>query len=295
LHRARTLRLAPLGAALGYALCASSSAAAQSDWTEPLAPFEIGEGLYYVGTAGLAAYLFTSDEGHILIDVPLEENVERIVANVRSLGYEPADIRIQLASHAHFDHVGGLARMGAITGAELVLSDADARYVAEGRDFGLGGTAGYAAARPDRTIGHLESVSLGRWRLTAHLTPGHTAGCTSWSGEVEIEGRPYTFVSVCSLSVLGSYRLVGPEPTYEGQGRDYCRSVAHLRTLEPEVFIAPHGTFYGLGEKLAARAAGDALAFVERERYARYLENAERSIERTLAEQGHAGGCAALR
>jgi metallo-beta-lactamase class B len=185
--------------------------------------------------------------------------------------------------------------MGAITGAELVLSDADARYVAEGRDFGLGGTAGYAAARPDRTIGHLESVSLGRWRLTAHLTPGHTAGCTSWSGEVEIEGRPYTFVSVCSLSVLGSYRLVGPEPTYEGQGRDYCRSVAHLRTLEPEVFIAPHGTFYGLGEKLAARAAGDALAFVERERYARYLENAERSIERTLAEQGHAGGCAALR
>jgi metallo-beta-lactamase class B len=295
LHRARTLRLAPLGAALGYALCASSSAAAQSDWTEPLAPFEIGEGLYYVGTAGLAAYLFTSDDGHILIDVPLEENVERIVANVRSLGYDPADIRIQLASHAHFDHVGGLARMGVITGAELVLSDADARYVAEGRDFGLGGTAGYAAARPDRTIGHLESVSLGRWRLTAHLTPGHTAGCTSWSGEVEIEGRPYTFVSVCSLSVLGSYRLVGPEPTYEGQGRDYCRSVAHLRTLEPEVFIAPHGTFYGLGEKLAARAAGDALAFVERERYARYLENAERSIERTLAEQGHAGGCAALR
>jgi metallo-beta-lactamase class B len=295
LHRARTLRLAPLGAALGYALCASSSAAAQSDWTEPLAPFEIGEGLYYVGTAGLAAYLFTSDEGHILIDVPLEENVERIVANVRSLGYDPADIRIQLASHAHFDHVGGLARMGVITGAELVLSDADARYVAEGRDFGLGGTAGYAAARPDRTIGHLESVSLGRWRLTAHLTPGHTAGCTSWSGEVEIEGRPYTFVSVCSLSVLGSYRLVGPEPTYEGQGRDYCRSVAHLRTLEPEVFIAPHGTFFGLGEKLAARAAGDALAFVERERYARYLENAERSIERTLAEQGHAGGCAALR
>jgi len=137
-------------------------------------------------------------------------------------------------------------------------------------------------------------VTLGPWRLTAHVTPGHTAGCTSWSGDVVIEGRSYGFVSVCSLSVLGSYRLVGSEPTYPGQGRDYCRSVAHLRTLDPEVFLAPHGSFYGLDEKLAARRAGDALAFVEKERYARYLDNAQGSIERTLSEQGHTGGCAAF-
>jgi len=285
----------PLAPTLALALGAAPPVAAQSDWTEPLAPFEIGEGLYYVGTAGLAAYLFTSEEGHILIDVPLDDNVDRIVTNIRTLGFDPSDVRIQLASHAHFDHVGGLARMGEVTGAELVLSEADGRYVAEGRDFGLEGLAGYPAARPDRTVRHLESVTLGPWRLTAHLTPGHTAGCTSWSGEVEIEGRPYAFVSVCSLSVLGSYRLVGPGATYEGQGRDYCRSVAHLRTLEPEVFLGPHGSFYGLEQKLAAREAGDRLAFVEREGYARYLDSAEASIERSLDEQGHTGGCAALR
>jgi len=294
--RLPTPRRAALVSVLAHAVAAAVPAAAQSsDWTEPLDPFQIGDGLYYVGTAGLAAYLFTSEEGHILIDVPLDENVERVVAAIRSLGFDPADVRIQLASHAHFDHVGGLARMGEITRAELVLSEADGRYVAEGRDFGLAGLDGYPPARPDRTVRHLETVVLGPWRLTAHVTPGHTAGCTSWSGDVMIEGRPYSFVSVCSLSVLGSYRLVGPEATYEGQGRDYCRSLAHLRTLEPDVFIAPHGSFYGLRDKLAAREAGDALAFVERERYARYLDQAEASIERTLAEQGHIGGCATLR
>jgi metallo-beta-lactamase class B len=291
----RRAHAAPAVAALAsVALAAPAPAAAQSDWTEPMEPFQIGEGLHYVGTAGLAAYLFTSDEGHILIDVPLDENVERVVANIRALGFDPADVRIQLASHAHFDHVGGIARMQEITGAELVLSEADARFVAEGRDFGLPGLDGYPPARAGRTLRHLETVTLGHWRLTAHVTPGHTAGCTSWSGDVVIAGRSYRFVSVCSLSVLGSYRIVGPDPTYEGQGRDYCRSLAHLRTLDPEVFIAPHGSFYGLEEKLAARRAGDALAFVERERYVAYLANAERAIERALAEQGHSGGCAAL-
>ncbi|HUF77083.1 MAG TPA: subclass B3 metallo-beta-lactamase [Longimicrobiales bacterium] len=267
---------------------------AQSDWTEPREPFQIGEGLYYVGTAGLAAYLFTSEEGHILVDAPLDENVDRIVANIRAIGFDPADIEIQLASHAHFDHVGGLARMGDLTGADLVLSEADARFVGEGRDFGVPGLDGYPPARADRTIRHLESVELGPWRLTAHVTAGHTAGCTSWSGDVTIQGRSYPFVSVCSLSVLGNYRLVGPDATYEGQGRDYCASLAHLRTLSPDVFLAPHGSFYGLDEKLASRRAGDALAFVERERYERYLDSAERNIERTLTEQGHRGGCAAL-
>jgi metallo-beta-lactamase class B len=289
-----TRALSTLAVAALAALALAAPAAAQSDWTEPMEPFQIGEGLYYVGTAGLAAYLFTSDAGHILIDVPLDENVEPVLANIRTLGFDPSDIRLQLASHAHFDHVGGIARMQEVTGAELVLSEADARFVGEGRDFGLPGLAGYPPARADRTVGHLETVTLGPWRLTAHVTPGHTAGCTSWSGEVVIEGRSYGFVSVCSLSVLGSYRIVGSDATYAGQGRDYCRSVAHLRTLDPDVFIAPHGSFYGLEEKLHQRRAGHALAFVEKERYARYLDNAERAIERALTEQGHRGGCASL-
>jgi metallo-beta-lactamase class B len=288
-----TRALVALAALAGLAI-PPSVVAAQADWTAPLEPFRIADELYYVGTAGLAAYLFASEEGHVLIDVPLDENVERVLANVRALGFDPADIRVQLASHAHFDHVGGIARMLERTGAELVLSEADASFVESGRDFGLAGLAGYPPARPARTIRDHDTVSVGGVTLTAHVTPGHTPGCTSWGGTVHIEGRPYTFLSVCSLSVLGSYRLVGDDATYPGQGRDYCASVAHLRTLEPDIFLAPHGSFFGLSEKLAGLRRGDRLAFVERERYRRYLDAALADIEERLRVQGHEGGCAAL-
>jgi len=265
------------------------------DWTNPREPFQIADDLYYVGTEGLSSFLFTSDEGHILIDAPLDENVPAIVENIRSLGFDPTDIRIQLASHAHLDHVGGLAAMERITGADLVISEPDAPYVEAGRDFGLGGmTDGYPAVHVTRTIGHLETVRLGDIELTAHLTPGHTPGCTSWSGTVEIQGEPYDFLSVCSLSVLGNYELGGDTPTYEGQARDYCTSVAHLESLDPDIFLGAHGVWFAVDQKQARRIAGDVEAFVEHEMYRAYLARARESIERRLAQAGYIGGCAAL-
>ena len=268
---------------------AAAAAQGNSDWTNPREPFQIADDLYYVGSQGLSAFLFTSDEGHVLIDAPLEENVPGILANIRSLGFDPEDVRIQLASHAHFDHVGGLAAMQGATGADLILSEADAAYVREGRDFGLR-TSGYPAAQVSRTLEHLETVRVGPIALTAHLTPGHTPGCTSWAGTVEIDETPYDFVSVCSLSVLGSYELAGEAPTYEGQARDYCTSVAHLESLDPDIFLGPHADWFGADEKAARRAAGDATAFVEREMYRDYLSRARATIERRLAEAG-LGGC----
>lgn len=265
------------------------------EWTNPRQPFQIADNLYYVGTEDLSSYLFTSSEGHILIDAPLDENVPQIVANIRSLGFAPADIRIQLVSHAHLDHVGGIAAMERITGAELVVSERDAPFVRAGRDFGLEGiTDGYPPAVVTRTIGDLETVRLGDIALTAHLTPGHTPGCTSWSGSVRIEGQPYDFVSVCSLSVLGNYRLGADDPTYEGQARDYCTSVAHLEGLHPDIFLGAHASWFGIDEKEQRRLAGDARAFVERDMYRSYLAAARTSIERRVAQAGYAGGCAAL-
>jgi metallo-beta-lactamase class B len=230
--------------------------------------------------------------GHILIDAPLEENVRKILDNIRALGLDPADIRVLLVSHAHFDHVGGVADMLQATGAELVVSEADAAFVREGRNFGLGGT--YPAARVARTVGHLETVRVGPNVLTAHLTPGHTPGCTSWGGAVEIDGSSYSFVSVCSLSVLGNYELGGDDPTYRGQARDYCASVAHLESLDPDIFLGAHGGWFGIDEKMARRQSGDATAFVEGGMYRDYLAQARASIERSLADAGFTGGCSGV-
>ncbi len=265
-------------------------------WLEPQEPFEIGESLYYVGSADLTAFLFTSDEGHILIDVPMEQNVEMVLANIRKLGFDPADIEIQLASHGHFDHTGGIGPMLEVTGAELVLSPPAAALIGAGGkgDFHLGDRAAYPPARAARTVGHLETVTVGDWTLTAHITPGHTKGCTSWSGELKIARESASFVSICSLSVLPGYRLVGDNPSYDGIGRDFCTSVAHLRSLDANVFLASHGRFIGMGAKLVALGNGDAKAFIDPEGYTAYLDRAEQKIQKTLEDQGHEGGCASL-
>jgi metallo-beta-lactamase class B len=266
----------------------------QAAWTQAIEPFEIADDLYYVGTEDLAAYLFTSDEGHILIDVPLEENVDLLLRNIRGLGFDPADIEVLLASHAHFDHVGGLARMRELTGARVVLSAADADMAARG---GVGPAAAgpaYPAVRADRTIGHLDTVELGPWTLTAQVTAGHTPGCTSWSGRASIGGAPVAFVSVCSLSVLPGFQLVGANQTFPGMGAAYCRSLATLEALQPDLFLGPHGSFIGLTEKAAALRRGDSRAFVDPDGYRAYLDRARGSIERTLGSQGHTGGCAGL-
>lgn len=274
---------------------ASVTSQGSSDWTAPREPFQIADDLYYVGTEGLASFLFTSDEGHVLIDAPLDVNVPQILGNISQLGFDPVDIRVLLASHAHLDHVGGLAAMREATGADIVLSEADAAFVREGRDFGLEGvTDGYPAAPVTSTIEHLETVRVGDVELTAHLTPGHTPGCTSWAGTVEIEGEPYDFVSVCSLSVLSYYELGGDEPTYEGQARDYCTSVMHLESLDPDIFLGAHGSWFGIDTKQARRASGDPRAFVEHEMYRGYLTRARASIERALRDAGFADGCAGL-
>lgn len=272
------------------------AAAAQqfpASWTEPVEPVQIADNLYYVGTAALAAFLVTSDDGHILLDVTLDENVPLIVENIRRVGFDPADIRVLVASHAHSDHVGGLARMLEITGAELALSRADSALVGGGINFGVD-LAPYTPATATRTLSHLDEIRVGNIRLVAHLTPGHTPGCTSWSGAVTIDGEALEFVSLCSLSVLRSYQLLGPDETYPGQAQDYCRSAAHLAGLSPDVFLASHAAWFRMASKAEARRAGNTRAFVDPGGYQSFVERAAGLIDEALAAREHEGGCASL-
>lgn len=263
-----------------------------ANWTQPIEPFQIAGPLYYVGTAELASYLFTTPEGHVLIDVPLEENVPLVLANIRKLGFDPKDIEIQLASHAHFDHVGGIATALKETGAKLFLSEEDAKLVAAGGkgDFFLADRSPYPPAKADRILADGDQVKLGAVTLTAHLTPGHTRGCTSWGATIEADGETLEVVSVCSLSVLPGYRL-GPDPSYPGIARDYCTSLGKLRGLTPDVFLAPHGSFIGLVEKAEKVRAGNRRAFVDPEGYVQWLDEAAARIEATLKEQAVPSGC----
>jgi metallo-beta-lactamase class B len=283
-----------LSMTLSLLLAQQGGSGQPAEWTRPIEPFRIAGPLYYVGTADLASYLLATPAGHVLIDVPLDENASLVLANIRKLGFDPSDVKIQLASHAHFDHVGGIATALRTTGAQLAVSEHDAKLLGDGGkgDFLLGDTASYPPAKADRILRHGERVRLGGVTLTAHLTPGHTRGCTTWSATLEDGGETLEMVSVCSLSVLQGYRLAGADPSYPGIARDYCTSVETLRSLRPDLFLGAHGSFFGLLDKVERLRAGDRRAFVDPGGYRRWVERAAERIEATLREQGVAGGCA---
>lgn len=256
-------------------------AASNPDWVEPIAPFRIAGEVYYVGTRGLASYLIATEEGHFLIDGGLPENASLIAGNIRSLGYDVRDVRYLLNSHAHFDHSGGLAALKKATGAMMIASEGDRWALENGLTPGSETDPDFAAppVKVDRTIGDGESLTLGGVTLTAHLTPGHTKGCTSWT--MNAGGKEILFF--CSATVAAN-RLAGP-PQYDGIVEDYRLTFAKTKDWRPDIFLANHPFFFSMEEKRARQIAGDAEAFVDREGFPAMMTTLEAAFEKALAEQ----------
>ena len=240
----------------------ASTAAADLDahftaMNQPLAPFKIADNLYYVGANDVTSYLIVTGGGHlILLDGGFAQTAPQILANIRTLGFDPKKVRILLNSHAHFDHAGGLAALKAATGAMFLASDADAPVLAAGgaNDFALKGAL-FPPIKADHTFPDGTHVSLGGVTLTAHITAGHTKGCTTWTMPVTIDGQPEEALFLCSLTVLPNYRLIG-DPNYPAQAADFQKSFATLKELKCDVFLGSHGQFFDLAAKRAKLLAG---------------------------------------
>src|SRR5262247_67572 len=207
-------------------------AQANADWTEPFPPFKIAGNLYYVGSKGLANYLIATPQGHILINSDLEQNVPLIRASVEKLGFKFTDIKILLISHAHWDHNAGSALIKKLTGASYMVMDADAPVVESGgkTDFHYGSTPGslYPATKVDRVLHDGDEVKLGDAVLVAHLTPGHTKGCTTWTLKVQENDKSYDVVIVGSPNVNPGYKLVN-NAAYPQIAQDYERMFRVLK------------------------------------------------------------------
>ncbi|HYI10431.1 MAG TPA: subclass B3 metallo-beta-lactamase, partial [Thermoanaerobaculia bacterium] len=188
------------------------TAAAPESWTRAVEPFRIAGNLYYVGTEELGSYLLIGKEGAILLDAPMEENAEAILANLAKLGVKPGQVRVLLNSHAHFDHAGGFAKIKEATHAKLYLSEADAALMARGGrdDFAFGDRFPFTPVKADAFVSDNETVRLGELAMTALLTPGHTRGCTTWRTTVIENDKPLDVVFLCSVTAPG-YQLVKNE------------------------------------------------------------------------------------
>jgi metallo-beta-lactamase class B len=260
--------------------------AEQASWNKPVRPFRIIGNIYYVGASDVTSYLIVTPKGLILLDSGFAETVPQVTANIASLGYRLGDVKILLNSHAHFDHAGGLAALKRTTGAALAASAADAALMANGGkgDFAFGDSLAYEPVQTDRILKDGDEVQLGGAVMTAHLTPGHTKGCTTWTMRVMDGGKPYDVVFVCSVSVPG-YKLVD-NTNYPGIVADYEHSFAVLKSLPCDVFLGAHGGYYGLTEKIARMQRHEpGNPFVDPQGYRKFLMDSEQAFRLKLAEQ----------
>jgi metallo-beta-lactamase class B len=256
-------------------------------WNAPFAPFTIIGNIHYVGTEGVSAFLITTPEGHVLIDGILPQSPPQIIANIRTLGFNIRDVKYLLNSHAHIDHAGGLAGLQRASGAKMLASAADRPTLEAGAiDFGPTKDVPFPPIRVDRVIGDGDTVTLGGVTLTAHLTPGHTAGCTSWSMAVRgADGKAHTAFFHCSATVAGQSLV--PE-SWPGMVAAYRATFAKVRGFKADVFLAPHENFFDLKGKRARQLTGDANAFVDANALQVFNDEMERAFDDELEQQRNA-------
>ncbi len=250
--------------------------------------FKVAGNLYYVGSKGLASYLVTTPEGHILINSNLVESVPQIQASVEKLGFKFTDIKILLISHAHWDHNAGSDAIKRLTGAKYLVMDADVAAVESGgkTDFQYGNdaTTHYPATKVDGVLKDGEEVKLGGAVVTARLTPGHTRGCTTWTMRVREKGKTYDVVIVGSPNVNPGYKLVN-NAAYPGIAADFEKTFRVLKELRCDIFLGAHGAYFDLETKYALGKKRGVAPFIDPEGYARYVANRERAFRAELAKQ----------
>jgi metallo-beta-lactamase class B len=231
-----------------------------AEWNKPQAPFNVYGNTWYVGTGGLSALLVTSPQGHILLDGALPQSAAQIRKNIEQLGFRIEDVKLILNSHAHWDHAGGIAALQRASGAQVAASASSARGLETGTN--VEDDPQYEARDPAhvpkvaniKVVADGQSVTVGPLKLTAHLTPGHTPGSTTWTWRSCDHGQCRNIVYADSLSVVSSddFHFSG-DATHPDISASFRASIAKVGKLPCDVIVSPHPGLTDTFEKLAAK------------------------------------------
>ncbi len=256
------------------------------EWNVAQQPFRVFGNTYYVGTRGLASVLLTSPTGHILFDGALPQSVPRIEANIRALGFRVEDIKLLVNSHAHFDHAGGLAALKADSGAVVVASREGAAALRAGHPPLDDPQAGFGVEKNRfprvadvRAIGDGETLKAGALAITAHRTPGHTPGATSWSWRSCEGARCVHVVYADSLNAVSA-----PGFRFAPIATSFAASINKVAALPCDILLTVHPGFGGLFAKVAASAVGGN-AFLDSQGCRAYAESARKRLAARLAAE----------
>ena len=262
-------------------------------WNATREPFRVFGNTYYVGVAGLSAVLVTSVDGHILLDAALPQSAALIDRQIRSLGFHTEDVELIVTSHAHYDHVGGVAALQRATGADVAASASTARALRAGEptpddpQYGLGVPERlFPPVARVRVVRDREVLRVGRLEITPYFTPGHTPGSTTWTWQSCEGARCLNVVYADSLNPVSAdgFRFTaGPSPT---PADTLQRSIGVVESLPCDVVIAVHPDFTQLNRKFEQRRAQpDVNPFIDPAGCRRYAADARARLDRRLADE----------
>ena len=259
-------------------------AADPPEWTQPTKPFRIAPGITYVGSKGLSAYLIQTSAGAILLEGTMPANAAMIEHNIESVGVPLHQVKILISDHAHIDHVGALAKIKHDTGAKVLASAQDRWALEHGvprgdTDYGV---LKFPAVAVDDVVGDGQQIRLGNTVLTAHLIPGHTPGCTTWTMTVTEHGRPLTVMFLGSISVAGN--LLKGNRAYPGIVTDFRATFAKLARMKADIVLTSHPEMSDMFAREAKAQAGDANAFVDPNQLGKIVTAAKSDFETELAK-----------
>lgn len=255
-------------------------------WEEPAEPVRIVGPIYFVGTKGLGVFLFTTSEGHILMNTGMPSSGPMIVDSIRKLGFKPEDVKLLINGHAHADHAGAFAWLKAQYGGELAVMKDDVAAMESGdaNDFKYANDLTYPAAKVDRVLRDGDSIKMGDVLLTAYHTPGHTRGATTWVANLVVDGKSYVVVFPDGAGFNPGYRLA-KDPSYPGIADDYRRTHHALEMLKPDIWLAQHNEYYDLeGKRERAKTEG-VKAWIDQEGYRRFIAGKKRAFEDEVDEE----------
>jgi metallo-beta-lactamase class B len=271
-------------------------AALNPSWTTAIAPFQITDNLYYVGSEDLASYLVVTPKGNILINANLDSSPPQIRASVEKLGFQWSDTRILLNSQAHYDHTAGAAEVVRETRAKNMVMDGDVSVVETGAltDF-LSPSPNihpYAPVHVDRVLHDWDTVTLGDVTLTAHKTGGHTRGCTTWTMRSHVPGEQAgtmrNIVIIGGVSFWSEYYFVatpGHPVSYPNIAQDFQHTFSELRALPCDVFLGAHGGYFDMLTKLKQYPHAGPRVFIDPAGYKEFVDGAQETFRKAFDQQ----------
>lgn len=244
----------------------------RENWTKDYPPFRIVGNVYYVGTYDLASYLITTPQGDILINTGLPGSAPMIRTHIQALGFKITDIKILLATHAHYDHVGAMADMKKMTGAKLYINDKDAPVIADGGKsdyiFGSKGST-FTPVKADYLLHGDDMVKFGGMQIAVLHHPGHTKGACSFLFTVKDGHRIYRVLIANMPSILD-----GAKPgmrAYPNVATDYAYTFNAMKKLKFDIFLASHASQFGLQQKHKPGDKYNPDVFIDRKGYDKML------------------------